>query len=358
MQALLTYCPENEYYLYFKRGHVPKLNFSGKYTVREVDIPYFMWRTPMFTRVLERDGIDVFHSTAYTVPLVPRRLRRVALVSTFHGLHSEYFRWPPKEAVYSVANYRSAAKFADRIICVSDTLRHEIHEKYGKPLGEMDLTYLGIDERMRPLAGQERKRAARHIKDKYRLCGEDFIVYVGGGMARNKNLKTILEAWSLLKGKYSLGVPLVATRIDTSKLRGTFRRLGLVDGKDVIGLKWMDGADLPLLYACAAICVYPSIYEGLGWPVLEAMRSGTPVITSKVSTMPEAAGGAGILVESPMDAEEWARRIFSLYSDRRLRARLTKLGISRAKGFTWEKGAKETIKSYRKAIAQLKRSRA
>lgn len=346
-ESMIKYGKGNDYVIYFKKGEVPKLDFRGKYSIREVNLPYFLWRTALFTEILDKDGIDVFHSMAYTIPLVPRSLRKVAIVSTFHGLHSEYFWHSFKENIYSILNYRTASFFADRIIAVSETLKKEIHEKYKKPLDKIDVTYFGVNEDLKPLNKKQKKRTLPYLRKKYKIRSENYVIYVGGGMAKNKNFETILKTWSILKIKYHFSMPLIVTRVEMKSVSNLLKTLDLEEGKDIIGLKWIDSKDLKSLYSCATLDVYPSTYEGLGFPIIEAMRSGTPVITSNISAMPEAAGGAAILVKNPEDADEWARKIYILSKNKKLQTKLISKGIKHAKKFTWKVVVQETIKSYR-----------
>lgn len=352
-EHLLKNDKENEYVIYVNKNQVPKLNFTGNYTVRKVNLSYPLWRTKLFTDLLDRDKIDVYHSMAYTLPLVPKSLRKVALVSTFHGLHSEYFNFSLKETAYWLLNYRTAARFADRIISVSDTQRHEIHEKYGFPLNRIDVTYFGVEKGLHPLNAKDRRTGPAYVRKRYKLGPSDYVIYVGGGMASNKNTDTMLRAWSILKHKYNSTMPLVLTRVDMVKLAPRLKELKLEEGKDVIGLTWVYGKDLQLLYGCALLSVYPSIYEGLGFPIIEAMACGTPVITSRASALPEAAGGAALLVDKPTDSKEWAKKVYELSKDKKKRELLRKKGFIRARGFTWENVVKETLKSYKKAARQM-----
>ena len=105
-------------------------------------------------------------------------------------------------------------------------------------------------------------------------------------------------------------------------------------------------ADLPALYAGAAVFVFPSLYEGFGLPVLEAMACGTPVITSNTSSLPEVVGEAGILID-PRDVRALAEAVERVLADERLRAELRAKGVERARQFTWEKTARETLAVYR-----------
>ena len=355
MESLAKYHPENEYVIYINKNSKPIPKFGKNVKIRKVNLPYALWRTALFTRIMDKDKIDVYHSMSYTLPLVPSFCRKVKIVSTFHGLHSEYLKHQTGrfisdlvETVYWVLNYRTASYFADRIISVSDTLANEINKLYHKPRKYIDTTYFGTDEKLKPISDGKKEEVKRYLSKKYGLPSK-YITYIGGGMAKNKNLDTIVKAWGLLKRK-GLKAPLVATRISTKQIAQLLEELDLKEGKDVIGLEWIDGKDLPSLYACAVMDVYPSLYEGLGFPIIEAMKCGTPVITSNVSAMPEAAGGAALLVKNPKNEKEWAEKIFLLYNDKELQERLRNLGIKRAGRFTWRRVANDTIDSYKKCI--------
>ena len=110
--------------------------------------------------------------------------------------------------------------------------------------------------------------------------------------------------------------------------------------------------DLVPLYAGAALFVYPSLYEGFGMPLLEAMASGVPIVAAKTSSIPEVIGNAGILVD-PLNISEMAEAVRRVLSDPSLRASLTEKGIQRARGFTWERAAQETLRIYQEVIDRV-----
>ena len=345
-ESLVNNDKTNEYVIYLHRKDVKKLKLKGKYEIREVGLPYILWRTPLFTKILDEDNINVFHSQGYNLPLVPRSVRKVRFVSTFHGLLPFWHSF--RENIYSGLNFRFAAMFADRIISVSDTVRHEIHDTYGKPLADIDVTYFGLNENLKPLSKKEINTAKKQLL-KYGLKYQGYVAYIGGAMRPNKNLDTILSAWSLLKKRYGWKIPLLITRVDMAALKKKLDALDLKEGIDIIGSKWIEEKDIRYLYAGALIAIYPSVYDGLGFPIIEAMACGAPVITSNIAAMPEAAGGAGLLVDRPKDPEEWVNKIIQLSKDKKLRSKLIQLGLEHAKDFTWKKVAKETVDTYRKA---------
>ncbi|MHC1589435.1 MAG: glycosyltransferase family 4 protein, partial [Candidatus Hecatellaceae archaeon] len=114
---------------------------------------------------------------------------------------------------------------------------------------------------------------------------------------------------------------------------------------DVVFTGWCSQEDLASYYSQAEVFAFPSVYEGFGWPPLEAMACGCPVVSSNASSMPEILGDAALLV-NPYDVEGWRQALDQVLSSDRLRSRLSGLGLSRAKNFTWEKTAKQTLEVY------------
>ncbi len=342
IENLLKYDNKNEYILYVMKNRLPRKKFDERLEIRQTNLPYFMWRTMLFTKQVEKDDIDVYHSTAYSLPLVPKRLRGFSVVSTFHGLHPKIFWQSFKDNVYLGLDYRSASIFADRIMAVSNALKQEIFKIYKKPLDKIDVVYFGLSEQFKPQSIYGKKQEL--IFKRYHIQMQQFILSVSG-KTKNKNVNTILQSWSILKHRYKFNIPLVILRatIDDQMLT----RLGLIRGKDVIPIDWVD--DMPLLYSSAAFSVYHSTYEGVGFPIIESMACGSPVITSNVPPMAEAAGGNAILVNNPKDPEEWASKIIELYEDENLQNKLRKKGLKWAKNFTWDKIIKRVIGSYKRA---------
>ncbi|MCC6018814.1 MAG: glycosyltransferase family 4 protein [Candidatus Verstraetearchaeota archaeon] len=343
---------ENEYIIYLSKD----CHLSEKYIehdncqLKVIDVPSILWKTPLFTRVLDRDAVEIFHSLAYVLPLAPKAMRKTLLVATFHGLHSEYFLTSYYETIYWILTYRSSAKIADAIFSVSQSLKEEICKKYDISSDKIYVTYSGVAENFKPLKGDEKAIYCKHIIQKYGIPTENYVLYPGGGLSPNKNLITVIKAWKVLKKKDFRNIPLVITRVNTNSISSILKSLDLVGGKDVIGIRWVDEKDLTPLYSCALVSVYPSVYEGFGSPVVEAMACGTPVITSNISAMPEIAGDAALLVNNPYDPYEWAEKIITLLDNEDLREELIKRGLTRAKNFTFDKIAKRTIDAYKEIL--------
>jgi len=344
IENLLKYDKKDKFILYVQKNHLPYREFDSRLEIHEVNLPYFMWRTPLFTRILDKDDLDIYHSSAYTLPLVSKKFRSFSTVSTFHGLHPEIFWQSFKDNIYCSLDYRSAAIFADRIQAVSNTLKEEIHKIYKQPLDKIDVVYFGLSKEFKPISSKNASKE-KAIYERYGIRKGKYILCVSG-TTKNKNTETILKAWSILKFKHKFKLPLVLLRADLNKKLTLIKSLGLLPGKDVIAIDWVD--DMRYLYGLSNFTIYPSIYEGLGFPIIEAMACGAPVITSNASAMPEAAGNAALLVNNPTDPTEWSDAILSLYSNPELKEELVKKGFERAKEFSWDKIIKKVLNSYRK----------
>lgn len=229
---------------------------------------------------------------------------------------------------------------ADRIIAVSKNTQKDLMRLCGVPEEKISVVYPGYNsEIFRPA-----KIEHRILSDTFSL-EPGYILYVGTIEPR-KNLVTLLEAYRLLEQR-GITVPLVLcgpvgwksepffASLETLKPTNPVRLLGYVDEQ------W-----LPLLYNGASCFVFPSLYEGFGLPVLEAMACGCPVVSSGISAIPEVVGEAGFLLEDPRDENLLVEAIFRILGDQDLRAELSAKGIKQASHFSWEKTARETLKIF------------
>ncbi len=176
---------------------------------------------------------------------------------------------------------------------------------------------------------------------------EPFVLYVGT-IDRRKDYRTLLAAMQRLHPAISLAVAgtVIAGRTDFAE---TVRRLGLEHRVKMLG--YVVERDLPALYRAAAVFVYPSLYEGFGLPVLEAMACGTPVITYNAASLPEVAGDAARLLDCPVTPDALAEEIGRVIEDRALRRELSERGRERARAFDWATTAHRTVQAYEAAVA-------
>ncbi len=276
---------------------------------------------------------DILHATFYEDR---RSAGERARVLTVHDMIHEHFaHMNPRHPL--IAMKARAVERADHVICISKTTQRELCEILNVPESKTSVIYHGACRLPMP---DPRSSIATET--------EPYVLFVGQRHP-HKNFQILLEAFrasAILQKEFRLvafgGSPLTAQELDHA------RRCGL--GAD--RLTQMVGNDelLALYYSRATALVYPSLYEGFGFPLLEAMALGCPVVTTNVSCMPEIAGDAALYF-SPDDAQGLAALIESLHSDKILRARLIAAGARRETRFTWTQCARETMVAYEAALA-------
>jgi len=251
----------------------------------------------------------------------------------FHQLYDKEFRFIISKAI----------KRTDVIITVSHSTKRDLINFFNVNPEKIKVIYLAPDETYRRIEDDE---AITQVKKKYKIT-KKYLLFVGTIEPR-KNLVRLLNVFKKIKNKLS-DYQLVITGKIGWKTKIFFETLENIPERiknDIIITGYVSQDDLPLLYNGCDIFIYPSLYEGFGFPVVEAMRCGVPVITSNVSSMPEVAGDAAILV-NPENEEEIGNAIIRLIEDRELREELKKRGLERSKMFSWKKTAIETLKVYK-----------
>lgn len=300
------------------------------------------WEQTMLPLLAASYRLDVLHSPHYTMSL----FNSAPSVVTFHDM--TFFLYPEQHELYKKVFFRASIRFSARrartIIADSESTRQDILRLLKLDPSRVVAVPLGVSPDFRrtdDYAALEAMRQKYHLPDQ-------IILYVGV-LEPRKNLPTLVRAFKSLVDR---GVPhsLVLTGRRGwmhAELFQVVEDLGL-RGR-VIFLGYVPDEDLPLLYNAADLFVYPSLYEGFGLPVLEAMSCGVPVITSNVSSMPEIAGDTGILV-NPHDADALADAMQLVLTDRALRDKLARNEQVRARMFSWERTARETLAVYEHAV--------
>jgi glycosyltransferase involved in cell wall biosynthesis len=358
VQHLITHDKKNRYSIYIpKDSNYNKINFKGRYNLILVALPKILWKTKLFTNILEQQGEDIYFSTNPTAPYVPANKRKVAIVTTSHGIIPNNL-WPNlRERLYWTYHQPKVVQYSDHIICVSNDTKVAINKAYNKPIEKISVGYFGVSNKMRPLNKKQKAKAMEYLSKKYNIPKGEFAFQVAGTQGY-KNVVTILKAQRLLKAKHNLDIPIVIARINNNTIRELLDPYGIKTIDDVIGntfaIPWIDFQDIPLFYACARMNIYSSLFEGVGFPIGEAMACGSAVITTNISAMPECAGGAALLINNPLNANEWANKICDLYHDKKLQKKLIRLGVGRAKDFTWQKVAEKVSESFDKAYTLKK----
>ncbi len=286
-----------------------------------------------------RDGFDLIHATTHYGTFVPCRYKNVITVTDVSPLlHPETHG--RLQGMYHRHIFPQVLKRADAVVTISASSKKDIVSCCGIGEDKVHVIHLGVEARFVPGVGGD-SEVARRLPDRY-------ILNIGTLEAR-KNLPRLLEAFAVARKKGLDRKLLIggAAGWRLSNLAAVVEKHRLEE--DVVFLGYVKDEELPILYGRAEFFVYPSLYEGFGLPILEAMACGTPVITSDCSSMPEVAGEAAMLVD-PYDVTALAEKMLALASDKELVLSLRSRGIERARLFSWEKTAEETIALYERTI--------
>jgi glycosyltransferase involved in cell wall biosynthesis len=237
--------------------------------------------------------------------------------------------------------------YPQTLIAVSEHTKQDVVERLDIPAERIHVVYNGVDPHYRPLADCEE---IKRVINKYKLPGTGYILHVGT-LEPRKNLVRLIKAYAMVQAQFQESLPpLVLAGGKGWLYEDIFKsvaQLGLQ--QSIIFTGFVADEDLPALFNGALFFVYPSLYEGFGIPVLEAMACGLPVITSNVSALPEITGDAALLID-PLQVDSIAAALQTLLESSTLRTTLQQAGLARARRFSWERAAQETMMIYQKAI--------
>ncbi len=300
-----------------------------------------LWEQLVQPWTLRRIGAHLVHGPAFVGPL----LAPCPVVITIHDL--SFIRFPtlfrPANRLYLTVLTRLSARRARRLIAVSAHTAAETTRLLGVPSERIDVVYHGVDPAFHPLPADEVAvfRQRQGLPERFVLCV--------GTLEPRKNQTRLVEAFARIHDGQVKLVLVGGKGWLYDELFTRVEALGL--SKEIIFPGYVMNDELPLWYNAATILAYPSLYEGFGMPVLEAQACGTPVLTSNVSSLPEAAGDAASMVD-PYDVEALAAELDRLLTDKLLRHELRKRGLAHASQFTWPLMAQETADVYRRALAE------
>jgi len=229
------------------------------------------------------------------------------------------------------------AKQVRHIIAVSEFTKHRVVELLAVPHEKVTVIPNGVDERFSPRPEEE----ILCMRQSLGITCPAYLLYVGN-LEPRKNLQRLLQAWAIAQSSLPPEIELVVAGAKGSSLVFEECSLGALPAR-VQFTGYVADEQLPALYAGSLALVYPSLYEGFGLPPLEAMACGTPVVTSANTSLPEVVGDAAILVDAE-DAESIADAIIRIASGDSLRGELRRRGLQRAKEFTWERTAEQTLR--------------
>jgi glycosyltransferase involved in cell wall biosynthesis len=303
------------------------------------------WEQIALPALLTRLGIDVLHSPHYTRPL--RRLRCASVVGVMdltYVLLPEHHAWSRR--MFFRRMLPAAAARADRIIAISESTKRDAAAHLGIPADRIDAIPLAISAAYRADISPSQVEATRQRLN----LPPEYVLFVGTIEPR-KNLVRLIRAYeeAVRADPRVPDLVLVGMRgWHTEEFDRALAESGVRRRIHTVG--YVPEQDLPQVYCGAASFVYPSLYEGFGIPILEALACGVPTITSSTSSMPEVAADAALLVD-PHDTGALSAAMLRLFHDRVLRDTLRQKGLTRAAAFTWERTATLTIETYRRALA-------
>jgi len=286
---------------------------------------------------------DLYHAGAFVAPL----MLSVPMVVTVYDL--TFMRYPERLTTARRLYLRSltelTCKRARRILAISESTKQDLVDLLGIPAEKVDVTPLGYDREIHKPLSPETIESFRRKKG----LPERFWLYLGTIEPR-KNLVTLIEAYAKLPESERL--PLILAGGKGWLTDSIFEAIELNQLSDSITLPgFIPTDDLTLWYNSAECFIFPSVFEGFGLPVLEAMACGTPVITSNVSSLPEVVQDSGMSLP-PHEIEIWTESLQRAFHDTEWREQSSQRGLEIAQTFTWEKTAQLTVASYQRALNQ------
>ena len=292
---------------------------------------------------LRREGVTLFHAPHYVLPPLVTCRSVVTIHDCIHLMFPQYL--PNRLALlYARTSMSLAARRATRVITVSESSKRDILRFFDTDPDKIAVIYNAFDDRF---GVEPREEDVVRVRERYQLHDE-FVLYAGN-VKPHKNLERLIEAFNIVRMRGMDRLKLVMIGDEISKyaaLRRAVHRHQL--HKDVRFLGYMPEETLAVMYRLAGVFVFPSLYEGFGLPPLEAMASGTPVVTSNVSSLPEVAGDAAVLVD-PYDPNAIADGIERVLTDEALRRDLRRKGLARARQFSWEQSVGRIHAIYQQA---------
>jgi glycosyltransferase involved in cell wall biosynthesis len=331
--------PDNEYWLYAQKKY-----FDFKRTIPRVQAENFHVKVDWFGQGLNKilGPVDLYH----TPTIETLTFEKAKIIVTVHDL--VYKTYP---AGHTAQTCETAQKQltqivdrADRIICCSQSTIHDLQHYFPVKPEQMRLVYQGVDKNVfYPLKDQERAQARADLTR--RGIPQSFLLFVGTIEPR-KNLQNLLLALSILKKNKAFKSKLVVSGMKGWMVEGladVIKKFDLTD--DVIFPGYVSDEQLRALYNLCDVFVFPSFYEGFGFPIVEAFSCGAAVVTSNVSSCPEIAAD-GALVVNPYNPDEIADAVLRLLEDADFKSQLQVKALNRAMSFSFDKTAQETLAVY------------
>lgn len=289
-------------------------------------------------------SLDLFHSPDFVLPPV---LGAIPTLLTVHDLSFIHFpeTFPQRLVSYLNQVVPWSVGRASHILADSEATKHDLTTLWQVPPEKISVLYSGVHERFQPVHDGQKVTA---VRQKYQLQDGPYVLSVGTLQPR-KNYQMLIRAFQPLADKLPHHLVISGGKgwlFD--EMLAEIERQGLTGRVHFIG--FVDDADLPTLYSEASLFVFPSLYEGFGLPLLEAMGCGTAVLTSNSSSLPEVAGEAAWQL-NPQDQPAWTEAIYTLLTDLQLQNKLITAGFANVRRFSWQQSAQQLIAIYRRLLA-------
>lgn len=338
--------PDNEYILYTPRTGTLSFPDDTSYTVTGPPESFdrlrqAYWRSVLLADRIRQDRLDIYHGLSNELP---RKIDKTATKSvvTIHDLifmrHPEWYK-PIDRFIYR-QKFSYSSRVADRVIAVSQQTRNDLVEYFGISDEKISVIYQGCNKAFyQQLSDQQKTRT----RGKWNLPGE-YLLYVGT-VEERKNLLTLVKAIH----QHRIMMPLVVVGRYTAYMKQVRKYIESEQIKNIIFLEEVAVEDLPAIYQMATIFIYPSVFEGFGIPILEAILSGVPVITSKGGCFSEVGGNSSVYID-PSDPGELGAEIVRLLDDSSLREQMTAAGLKHSGQFSAEKIAEQVFRLYKELL--------
>jgi glycosyltransferase involved in cell wall biosynthesis len=339
--------PDFDYHVFLSdvhaREHFDSLHLVQSRLHTDKPIIRILWEQFIQPRALRACRANLLHALAFAGPLQIS----IPWIVTIYDL--SFMKFPQSfnllNRFYLNHVVSNSLRRADRAIAISESTKRDLVSLFGVAPDKIRVIQCGVDASFQPAADSN---DVEQLRARYPLP-ENFILYVGTIEPR-KNIVRLLRAFARAKRKAHLPHSLVLVGARGWKYAQVDRVIaqeGIADA--VIFTGYAPPRELPSWYRAADLLVYPSLYEGFGLPPLEAMASGTPVVTSNASSLPEVVGDAALMV-SPEDERGLADAIVRALTDRTLREEMIAHGLAQSKKFSWQRTARETTALYREVL--------
>lgn len=326
----------------FEAPHAPRVRVVTAEYALPGDAGNAWWRFAKLPGLINQADYSIFHGPSH---VLPGRLKCPAVVTMLDLIFLRFPRYfPLYDRHYYRVLFKQSARRADHIISISEATKTDLVDYFNIDAGRISVVYPAFDDRLARVETPD----LQPIRSDYALP-RNYILYVGNIEPR-KNILRLAQAFDLLMtsaridaetelvivGRKGWFYKEIFAGIERLKSRRKIRFLGPVYGRDLAGI-----------YQMALVMAYPSLFEGFGYPVLEAMQLGTPVLTSNVSSLPEAGGAAAMLIQ-PDQVDDIAAGLEKIVNDPSRRGRMIESGRAHASQFTGERMARQTLSIYRR----------